>query len=388
MGANDDDSTLSIGKKISAITNGEVEIIGAKIKFATKDSDGNSGSTFTMEQLVNEIGDPINGIVLKADQIKFTTTDGQPYATFKEAVTNIAKDVEIRGKLTATDGTTKVVTMINASDDVGSSATHGKLFIAAGMNGISTDAGIAAAKFKVYEDGTCQVKDLVATNADISGKITATGGTIGPFSIDNYAKLVSTYKVEGGELTGTLRLCGGFLQYVITGNSYGGNVKIGYETSSDQALITISDLQEDPGILIKGNGPYEPGMRIENAALQLTSGARIALDSSSADSVIASFKTPIKRISSDYSLDSTYEHTIVLTNNAVIKTPYNPADGVEFEIIVGYSSGSSTLNFNGNYGLLVYNGKVITSIATQISLDVGFHYKMWASDRDWFVVKS
>ena len=100
MGANDDDSTLSIGKKISAITNGEVDIIGSKIKFATKDSDGNAGSTFTMEQLVNEIGDPVNGIKLNADQIEFTT-DGQPYATFKETVTNIVNNVEIGGSLTA-----------------------------------------------------------------------------------------------------------------------------------------------------------------------------------------------------------------------------------------------------------------------------------------------
>lgn len=152
MGANDDDSTLSIGKKISAITNGEVDIIGSKIKFATKDSDGNAGSTFTMEQLVNEIGDPVNGIKLNADQIEFATTDGQPYATFKETVTNIVNDVEIGGNLTA--NSLKTAT---SSSGTNTEISEGTAVFKDSTGDNRVEIGIEGGQMvlKFYSNGTC-----------------------------------------------------------------------------------------------------------------------------------------------------------------------------------------------------------------------------------------
>ncbi len=287
----------------------------------------------------------------------------------------------------STNDTTKVVTMINASA-VGFDTTHGRLFIAAGMNGVSTAAGIAAAKFKVYEDGTCQVKDLVAVNADVSGRITAVSGTIGPFSIDEYTSIKSSYKAEGGELTGSLILSGGYLQYIVTGNGYGGKLRIGYASAADKAMLTVTDLSEDPGILVSGANYSQIGLKIERARMALASGAGIEMDSTDSSSHIASFKTPIKRSTGNL-LDPVQDHTIIVTGSGTITLPSKPADGQEFDIILVNSAHDAALNLNGSGGALIYNGSITNlSVGATITLRSGFHYRVWCSESNWIIVQS
>ena len=59
-------------------------------------------------------------------------------------------------------------------------ATHRKLMIFAGASDINH---VASAATRIYEDGTLITSRLIATNADITGKITATSGKIGGFEI-------------------------------------------------------------------------------------------------------------------------------------------------------------------------------------------------------------
>lgn len=61
---------------------------------------------------------------------------------------------------------------------------HGKLMIFAGAKEGIKDNKVESAATRIYEDGTLITSGLIAIDADISGKITASSGTIGGFSIE------------------------------------------------------------------------------------------------------------------------------------------------------------------------------------------------------------
>ena len=331
-----------------------------------------------------------NDVSFLADVFGETNVDAQKGALVRTLV-----------GVTSTSDTTKVVTMINASD-VGYNSTHGRLFIAAGMNGISTDAGIAAAKFKVYEDGTTEVKDLVATNADISGKITAVSGTIGPFSIDEYTSMSS--KFVSGDLTGKLDLCGGYIGFNILDSSSNStnSIIVGLKSTSQQALIDINvsaDRTDRYGLRIAGATQDSIiGIRLENAGIDLMessiscdghsniylyNGAFISL---SAESSIKHFKTEFDSGGS-ITLNAAYHHTYVVTSTgSTVTLPSSPAGGDEFDIIVAVS-GRCTLDLNDKNATVLSSGTV-GSYADSVYLEAGSHNRIWYTGTKWIVVKS
>lgn len=291
-----------------------------------------------------------------------------------------------------------VVTMINASD-IGRDTTHGRLFIAAGMNGVSTASGIAAAKFKVYEDGTCKVKDLVATNADISGKITATGGTIGPFTIDEYTSMTS--KFVSGNVNGRLDLCGGYLRYYTTNTEEGtsfdicvglknttqtGAIEISIEGSSVMYGLVISGSSiprgRCNGILLRNGANLEVG---EATGIFLDSRAYIDMEHGS----IQGFHLPM--------IDSTYNasreifssetgSTFTFTTSGGTITLESPGTYVEYDLILAFSSDSySTLSLSGHTFKVVMNGEVKAS-PNSVKLYGGHRYHVkYASGDLWYI---
>lgn len=71
--------------------------------------------------------------------------------------------------------------MFNGSNYANDS-TNGTLVLAAGSNGHS-EASMRAATTRIYDSGKIVTNNIVATNADISGKITSESGKIGGFTI-------------------------------------------------------------------------------------------------------------------------------------------------------------------------------------------------------------
>lgn len=73
---------------------------------------------------------------------------------------------QVGGILMAVDENQKGTAMLSgkSGEDWGESSEHGRLFIAAGMDGTTSKEGINAATFKVYEDG-----HMVARSAEIEG---------------------------------------------------------------------------------------------------------------------------------------------------------------------------------------------------------------------------
>lgn len=114
----------------------------------------------------------------------YTYTDIEYIKSLFEKVSD-SYDAILTGYLGIYDENRDIVAMINGGDDIhATSDTHGKIMIASGMTDGIQPSGIDGATFQVYEDGHVVAHDLVATGADISGRITAGSGSIGPLVIN------------------------------------------------------------------------------------------------------------------------------------------------------------------------------------------------------------
>ena len=123
----------------------------------------------------------------------YTYTDIEYIKSLFEKVSD-SYDAILTGYLGIYDENRDIVAMINGGDDIhATSDAHGKIMIASGMTDGIQPAGIDGATFQVYEDGHVVAHDLVATGADISGRITAGSGMIGNFNIEN-GGFVSSYR--------------------------------------------------------------------------------------------------------------------------------------------------------------------------------------------------
>lgn len=113
------------------------------------------------------------------------------------AVTTIAGGI-VLSKIIGVESSGNLVAGLNASS-LGSDNTHGTLMIFAGADDA---ASVSSAKFRVYADGHVVANDLYATGANIAGKITASSGSIGVFTITSGdGKLVSSGGDRSIELT-------------------------------------------------------------------------------------------------------------------------------------------------------------------------------------------
>ena len=84
---------------------------------------------------------------------------------------------------------------MNGSSEIGTEE-EGKLMLATGIpaTGGTLAQRAKTATTRIYEKGKIVTNNLVATNADITGKVTATSGSIGDISIDNGELIIDTTK--------------------------------------------------------------------------------------------------------------------------------------------------------------------------------------------------
>lgn len=115
------------------------------------------------------------------------------------------------------DENNKVVAALNGLSSISSFKhnTHGTLLIVAGISDMETAA--TTAKTRIFADGTIITSALKATDAEISGKITATSGQIGGFEIGNNYIGISTNVGASGGSTG-FSLFTSFLRFYGTEN--------------------------------------------------------------------------------------------------------------------------------------------------------------------------
>lgn len=130
----------------------------------------------------------------------YTYTDIEYIKRLFENVSD-SNDAILTGYLGVYDENRNITAMINGGDDIiGTDESHGKLLIASGMNGIQTPENVDSATFKVYEDGNVYANKLHATGAEISGRIDATSGSIGPLTISS-TSLSGTYGGADGSVS-------------------------------------------------------------------------------------------------------------------------------------------------------------------------------------------
>ena len=104
------------------------------------------------------------------------------------------------GYLGVYDENRDIVAMINGGDEIHDlDESHGKILIASGMNGLDP-SGVHTSTFKVFEDGHVECHDLYADGVDISGRVTAGSGRIGPLVINqDYLHGDYSYPSTGAE---------------------------------------------------------------------------------------------------------------------------------------------------------------------------------------------
>ena len=85
---------------------------------------------------------------------------------------------------------------MNGDAAISGDSSEGKLMLATGIPVTGGDLAQRAktATTRIYEKGKIVTNNLVATNADITGKVTATSGSIGDISIDNGELIIDTTK--------------------------------------------------------------------------------------------------------------------------------------------------------------------------------------------------
>ena len=105
-----------------------------------------------------------------------------------------------------------LVAGLNASSSLASDQTHGTVMIFAGATNAQS---VGSAKFRVYGDGR-----MVATDADITGKITASSGQFGELNDGGFE--ISSYGIKSvmssgvtGEAYNTLKLQGAYMEFLM-----------------------------------------------------------------------------------------------------------------------------------------------------------------------------
>lgn len=276
----------------------------------------------------------------------------------------------------------KVVAFMNASD-IGADIIHGRLMFAAGMNGVATQAGIDAAKFKVYEDGQVHVVDLVGVNVTVSGTVNAVSGTIGPFSIDGYNGL--TADISSGGNTSRFELTPDHLLFGYGSNDTEGFFRVG----SDSSVVNITTQESGITPLRVSGNQGEPAIYVAEGGIELYGYGNLALGRTS---LITGFRCDIYSVASNYAevnLTGAY-HAYVNRNysDVVFKLPSSPIRGEEYDFYVNVNStlrtqGSKKIeNFYGGSGTVPGQGVESTT------LTAGYRYKVIYNGTFWFLSRS
>lgn len=220
-------------------------------------------------------------------------------------------------------------------------SAHGKLMIFAGASDLEH---VAEAGTRIYEDGTIITSKLVAINADISGKITATSGHIGIFDINTNGWLKAsrdTYSM-------------GFSAAAFTLESKDND--LGSDGKLDEAHIHMS--------AIPGMSPFFVGLDIKSKATITKSASAfsnigIQLDITGANGNsgfytergnhalriingdISGFRLFTRRLTGTQNISKM--DSVILCWNATLTLPANPEDG-QIYFIKQINNGAITLN--------------------------------------------
>lgn len=245
----------------------------------------------------------------------------------------------------------KLVAGLNSSS-LGQDETYGKLMIFAGAADASQ---VVDAKFKVYEDGRFE-----ATDAAVSGKITASSGSIGGFEIAPGRLGVQLNTIDGMTLSEEL--------LAFSANNFNIQARIGASVLPDTTgMSALALLSADDTALgrLTGIGLYIniKGFSYENDAIRIENGT------------CAGLRPDIKIASGGQMSLTDYNFTVIVNSATTLALPANPKRGQTYLIFIptvvrviidgqgkqihriGYSAASTVTHssFNG-IDVLVYNG--------------------------------
>lgn len=203
------------------------EITGTVTATEGKIGGWNIGSTYTgAKGILSTTGDYEVGMKTSGNSgsaafyVRNTKNAESPFYVTNEGKLHATK-AEITGSITATGGTIGGFTVDSAKMKFGTSGSTGYFllkpsgttgnFNVAGSGNVADWAMIVSSRFGIKTNGT-----LWASGANISGKITATSGSIGGFDLDNSRMLYGTIGSDSGFL---LRPGGTSNKYTVAGNN-------------------------------------------------------------------------------------------------------------------------------------------------------------------------
>lgn len=231
------------------------------------------------------------------------------------------------------DAGTQIMGFINGSSNF-SDPIHGICMIAMGMSSIT---GYNSAKTRLYADG-----HFVSASAEITGKITAQTGTIGPFTI-------STSALTGTEEGSSLQLSPNLIRFAdVYAKAYVGN-NVFPSTLGDAARgparfevsRTASSGEANIGVYVSASGAADYDNMIDsgNHALYIPNGD------------ICGFRVRVRRVSTSQVLSEMDTFILVTASGSINLTlPSSPQPGqLYFFKLIGRGKFNINIGASGHY---------------------------------------
>lgn len=287
--------------------------------------------------------------------------------------------------LASTSSNDNVAAMINASG-IGYDSEHGRLMIAAGMNGVATQAGIDAAKFKVYEDGQVHVVDLVGVNVNVSGTVNAVAGTIGPFSIDGYNGLTASFQ-PGQHLSSVFKLTPNELSFSYDNDQDGGSFMVGGDVWEDDGVVCSIASSGQGFTALQLSGHNGVALAVTEGDVQINQGYLVL----GVTGYMIGFKGRVYTVPNTVAVNMTpqYRSYFVVGHGANLVLPASPSVGEEYEIYVhDLSAGYDTVTIRSNSAFLdpIYDG-VHGQSGQSLTLEGNYKYKALYNGR-WYLTRN
>lgn len=232
---------------------------------------------------------------------------------------------------------------------------HGKLMIFAGANEGINDNKVASAATRIYEDGTLITSKLIAIDADIAGKITATSGKIGKFNISSLALVAEEGENKMSLDADVIKFTGADMHLFLGVHNIGPsilsplNINVSREEYGALGYANIGISLNISGI---SNG-LDNSPLYGNHALYITQGD------------ICGFRMRTRRINGVQNLDKM--DSVILCWGAILTLPKDPEDG-QLYFIKQIANGGVTLKV-GATGHYINDGR--TNRKTEWRWDAG-----------------
>lgn len=233
---------------------------------------------------------------------------------------------------------------------------HGKLMIFAGASDLKSASTAAT---RIYEDGTLITSKLIAIDADIAGKITATSGTIGGFEISS-ERLASTRGLANGSF---IQMSSNLQAGFAINDGYLGNfihlglhdiygymtplyIKSGDYIGYDRSGAIIHAVRDTALLLIQGAPNPDYNLEVTAHAISIASGD------------IAGFRPYTQQVTNSTTLNS--HDSVILVNGGgqrvTLTLPASPENG-QLYFIKQIANGGVTLKV-GASGHYINDGRI------------------------------